>query len=112
MQLLGAESIQKQKNNFLVGTKSGWRQAIEGAVGGASAPGADDGGHQIDETASLIIGPGKVAEAEGGGHREGAYRHGRGKAIPEAMEIVGKTFYKKLAKGSSAGVAFYKMCGP
>lgn len=71
MQLIGAESIQKKQDDFLVGAERGGQQTAKGAVGGAASSGTDDGGHQIEKASAVVIGSGEVGKAERwGGHRE------------------------------------------
>ncbi|MGD9612878.1 MAG: hypothetical protein AB7V22_08230 [Kiritimatiellia bacterium] len=70
MQLLGAQAIQKEENDFFVGAERGGWQPVERAMGRTAATGPNDGGHQIDDASAGIIGSGKIAEEKGFCHAE------------------------------------------
>ena len=99
MQLLGAEAVEEEQDDFFVRAEGGRWQAVEGAVGGASAAAADDGGHQIDEVRTVVVWAGKVAEAERIGHGGERIPEGAEKGNPAAGEArQEKRFKKELAQ--------------
>jgi hypothetical protein len=80
VQLVHSETVDEEENDFLAGTQVGGGQSAEHPVRGTSAAGADEGGHEVDQVAAVVIGTGQVGKAERMGHgRSVTGEGGRGK---------------------------------
>ena len=64
MQLFGAQSIKKEKHDFLIRAQGGWRKAVKSPVGRMASPGLDNGSHQIDGIPPMVIRLGKITKAQ------------------------------------------------
>ena len=65
-------------------------------MGGASTSGTDDGGHEIEQAAAIVIGAGQVAKAKRIGHGESVVA---GQAVSK-WQIVAGNWGDRIFKGS------------